>query len=177
MGEERYDLKLNPIIWAQNLIVTLAFPITPVPTSLIGFALLRPVWVVVALGSGNYSLKCFAGDFASTESYISTPRGRCLLGAIDIGQILGTLRHDDRSIRCLDRAHVRPFKEASACAGLWYTALCGFAWKRHHLLSGCRIQPVRSGTPQILHLWQGVSVLSDLPDWSNDPCRLGWNGC
>lgn len=51
MGEERYDLKLNPIIWVQNLVVTLAFPITPLPTSSIGFALLRPVWVVVALGS------------------------------------------------------------------------------------------------------------------------------
>jgi hypothetical protein len=51
MGEERYDLKLNPIIWVQNLIVTLSFTITPLPTSFIGFALLRSVWVVVALGS------------------------------------------------------------------------------------------------------------------------------
>jgi hypothetical protein len=47
----RYGLKLNPITWGQNFIVTLAFPLTPLPTSFIGFELLRPLWIVVALGS------------------------------------------------------------------------------------------------------------------------------
>jgi hypothetical protein len=51
MGEGRYDLKLNPIAWGQNLVVTLAFPLTPLPTSFIAFELLRPLWVMVALGS------------------------------------------------------------------------------------------------------------------------------
>jgi hypothetical protein len=50
VGEDRYDLKLDPITWAQHLIVTLAFPITPLPTSFLGFELLRPLWVVVAVG-------------------------------------------------------------------------------------------------------------------------------
>jgi hypothetical protein len=51
MGGGRYDLKLNPIGWVQNLIVTLAFPVTPLPTSFMNFDLLRLLWVVVALGS------------------------------------------------------------------------------------------------------------------------------
>ena len=51
MGEGPYDLRLNPIAWGRNLIVTLAFPVTPLPTSFISFDLLRPLWVVVALGS------------------------------------------------------------------------------------------------------------------------------
>jgi len=50
VGEGRYDLKLDPITWAQHLIVTLAFPITPLPTSFLGFELLRPLWVVGAVG-------------------------------------------------------------------------------------------------------------------------------
>jgi hypothetical protein len=49
--EGPYGIKLNPIIWVQNFIVTIAFPITPVPTSFIGFELLRPLWIVVGLGS------------------------------------------------------------------------------------------------------------------------------
>jgi hypothetical protein len=51
LGDERYDLRVNPITWGQNFIVTLAFPVTPLPSSFIGFELLRPLWVVVALGS------------------------------------------------------------------------------------------------------------------------------
>jgi hypothetical protein len=50
VGEGRYDLKLDPITLGQHLIVTLAFPITPLPTSFLGFELLRPLWVVVAVG-------------------------------------------------------------------------------------------------------------------------------
>jgi hypothetical protein len=50
-GDARYDLKLNPITWGQNFIVTLAFPVTPLPSSFLGFELLRPLWVVAALGS------------------------------------------------------------------------------------------------------------------------------
>jgi hypothetical protein len=51
VGEGRYDLKLNPILWAENFITTLSFPITPLPSSFIGFELLRPLWISVALGS------------------------------------------------------------------------------------------------------------------------------
>jgi hypothetical protein len=51
LGDGRYDLKLNPITWGQNFIMTLAFPVTPLPSSFLGFELLRPPWVVVALGS------------------------------------------------------------------------------------------------------------------------------
>jgi hypothetical protein len=51
LGNTRYDLKVNPIAWGQNFIATLAFPVTPLPSSFIGFELLRPLWVVVALGS------------------------------------------------------------------------------------------------------------------------------
>jgi hypothetical protein len=50
-GEGRYTLKLNPITWAENFITTLSFPVTPLPTGFIAFDLLRPLWVVVALGS------------------------------------------------------------------------------------------------------------------------------
>lgn len=49
--EGRYGLKLNPIIWGKNAIITLAFPVTPLPSSFIAFELLRPLWVVVAIGS------------------------------------------------------------------------------------------------------------------------------
>jgi hypothetical protein len=47
----RYGLKLNPITWGQNFFATLAFAITPLPTGFIAFELLRPLWVVIALGS------------------------------------------------------------------------------------------------------------------------------
>jgi hypothetical protein len=50
-ARERYSLKLNPITWGENVITTLAFPVTPLPSSFIGFGLLRPIWIVVALGS------------------------------------------------------------------------------------------------------------------------------
>jgi hypothetical protein len=46
-----YGLKLNPITWGENFIITLAFPVTPLPSSFIAFDLLRPIWVVVALVS------------------------------------------------------------------------------------------------------------------------------
>jgi len=49
--EGHYSLKLNPIAWGENFITTLAFPITPLPSSFLAFELLRPLWVVVALGS------------------------------------------------------------------------------------------------------------------------------
>ena len=51
IGEGRMNLKLSPIEWGQNFLVTLAFPVTPLPASFIGFDLLRPLWVAVALGS------------------------------------------------------------------------------------------------------------------------------
>ena len=47
----RYGIKLNLITWAENLIVTLAFPVTPLPSSFIAFELLRPLWIIVALAS------------------------------------------------------------------------------------------------------------------------------
>jgi hypothetical protein len=47
----RYSIKLNLITWAENFIITLAFPVTPLPSSFIAFELLRPLWIVVALGS------------------------------------------------------------------------------------------------------------------------------
>jgi hypothetical protein len=47
----RYGVKGNPITWGENVIMTLAFPLTPLPSSFISFAILRPFWVVVALGS------------------------------------------------------------------------------------------------------------------------------
>jgi hypothetical protein len=48
---ERYSLQLSPITWAKNFIITVAFPLTPLPSSFIGFELLRQLWVAVALGS------------------------------------------------------------------------------------------------------------------------------
>jgi hypothetical protein len=51
IGVRRYDVKANPIEWFQHVLVTLAFPITPLPTSFIGFDALRQLWIVVALGS------------------------------------------------------------------------------------------------------------------------------
>ena len=50
-GVGRYNLKLDPITWSKNAISTLAFPITPLPSSFIAFAVLRPLWVGVALGA------------------------------------------------------------------------------------------------------------------------------
>jgi len=47
----RYGLKLDPLTWSQNLVITLAFPITPLPSSFIAFDLLRPLWILVAVGS------------------------------------------------------------------------------------------------------------------------------
>jgi hypothetical protein len=47
---EQYSLKLNPITWGENFMITLAFPVTPLPSSFIAFDLLRTLWVVVALG-------------------------------------------------------------------------------------------------------------------------------
>ena len=47
----RYDVKVNPMTWGENIIMTLAFPVTPLPSSFLSFAILRPFWVVVALGS------------------------------------------------------------------------------------------------------------------------------
>jgi hypothetical protein len=50
-AEGRYSVKLNPMTWAENFIITLAFPVTPLPSSFIGFELLRTLWVSVALGA------------------------------------------------------------------------------------------------------------------------------
>lgn len=50
-AEGHYSLKLNPITLAENFIVTLAFPVTPLPSSFIGFDLLRSLWVAAGLGS------------------------------------------------------------------------------------------------------------------------------
>jgi hypothetical protein len=50
-GTTRYSLKLDPISWGQNFILTLAFPVTPLPSSFLGFQILRPLWLAVALGS------------------------------------------------------------------------------------------------------------------------------
>jgi hypothetical protein len=47
----RYSIKFDPIMWGENLIMTLAFPVTPLPTSFLVFRLLRPLWIVVALAS------------------------------------------------------------------------------------------------------------------------------
>ena len=47
----RYGLQLSPIAWAKNFIITGAYPLTPLPSSLLGFEILRPLWVGVALGS------------------------------------------------------------------------------------------------------------------------------
>jgi hypothetical protein len=50
-NEGRYSLQLSPITWAKNFLLTVAFPVTPLPSSFIGFELLRQLWVAVALGS------------------------------------------------------------------------------------------------------------------------------
>ena len=50
-GGGHYSPQLNPVNWGENLIITLAFPVTPLPSSFLGFDQLRPLWVVVALGS------------------------------------------------------------------------------------------------------------------------------
>jgi hypothetical protein len=47
----RYSLSLSPITWAKNFIITLALPVTPLPSSFLAFELLRSVWIVVALAS------------------------------------------------------------------------------------------------------------------------------
>jgi hypothetical protein len=47
----RYGIKLNPITWVENFIGTLAFPVTPLPSSFIGFDVLRFLWIAAALGS------------------------------------------------------------------------------------------------------------------------------
>jgi len=47
----RYGLQLSPTTWTKNFIITLAYPVTPLPSSFIGFEILRPLWVGVALGS------------------------------------------------------------------------------------------------------------------------------
>ena len=49
--EARYSLQLNPITWTKNFIITVAFPVTPLPSSFLGFELLRPIWITVAFGS------------------------------------------------------------------------------------------------------------------------------
>lgn len=46
-----YALMFGPAGWAQNFIITLAFPLTPLPSSFLGFALLRLLWIAVALGA------------------------------------------------------------------------------------------------------------------------------
>jgi hypothetical protein len=48
-GGGRYDLRLNPFTWGRNFVTTLAFPLTPLPSSFLGFELLRALWVAVAL--------------------------------------------------------------------------------------------------------------------------------
>src|SRR5262249_49767273 len=48
---KRYSLHLSPITWAINAIVTVAYPLTLLPTSFIEFEILRPLWIGVALGS------------------------------------------------------------------------------------------------------------------------------
>lgn len=48
-NEGHYQLTISPITWAQNFVTTLAFPITPLPTSFLAFDVLRSVWVVIAL--------------------------------------------------------------------------------------------------------------------------------
>lgn len=47
----RYGVKTSAIAWAENFFTTLAFPLTPLPSSFLGFALLRPLWIVSAFGS------------------------------------------------------------------------------------------------------------------------------
>jgi hypothetical protein len=47
----RYGLQLSPVTWAKNFILTIAYPVTPLPSSFIEFEILRPLWVGVALVS------------------------------------------------------------------------------------------------------------------------------
>jgi hypothetical protein len=47
----RYSLQLSPITWAQNAVVTIAYPLTFLPSSFIEFEILRSLWIGVALGS------------------------------------------------------------------------------------------------------------------------------
>jgi hypothetical protein len=47
----RYSLELSPITWAINATVTVAYPLTLLPSSFIEFEILRPLWIGVALGS------------------------------------------------------------------------------------------------------------------------------
>jgi hypothetical protein len=47
----RYSLQLSPITWTKNFITTLAFPVTPLPSSFLAFEFLRSLWVAVALAS------------------------------------------------------------------------------------------------------------------------------
>jgi hypothetical protein len=47
----RYSLELNPIMWVKNFIITVAYAVTPLPSSFIGFEVLRPLWIGVALVS------------------------------------------------------------------------------------------------------------------------------
>lgn len=47
----RYTLQLSPIAWAKNFILTLAFPVTPLPSGFLAFELLRSLWIGVALAS------------------------------------------------------------------------------------------------------------------------------
>jgi hypothetical protein len=47
----RYGLTLSPLLWIKNLTITLAFPITPLPSSFLAFELLRSLWIAAALAS------------------------------------------------------------------------------------------------------------------------------
>jgi hypothetical protein len=52
LGEgARYGLQLSPIKWAENCIITVAYPVTLLPSSFIEFEILRPLWVGAGLGS------------------------------------------------------------------------------------------------------------------------------
>jgi hypothetical protein len=50
VGGSRYSLKLGPLVWMQDFVITWAFIITPLPTSFLEFELLRQIWVLVAFG-------------------------------------------------------------------------------------------------------------------------------
>jgi hypothetical protein len=47
----RYGLQLDPITWAKNFLITVAYAVTPLPSSFIAIEILRPFWVGAALGS------------------------------------------------------------------------------------------------------------------------------
>src|SRR5262249_46152730 len=97
-----------------------------------------------ALGRGGarvgYSL--YRGSLArvpaSAENCFTTPCHRCILCTNDIDPCFGTLLLYDRTFRGVDRAPIRPFKDAPAYCGLWVTALRCLTCKRHHLLFGLR---------------------------------------